>query len=115
MVSRNGVGTFAALKRELSSAARAGSIRSIGEVVALRQLLIEERMSFATMKITWEGRRLFINRHREKAGIEVDSLLEGHEDQAAMLIHQFWARWDDALGRDITKISAFLDERGVSY
>lgn len=114
MVKRNGEGTFAALKRELSSASRAGSVRSIGEVVSLRQLLVEERQTFAQMKYAWEDQARFIRKHQAAAGIVVDSLIVEHEQRAAMLIFQFWARWDSCLERDINKIDAFLRARGVS-
>lgn len=115
MVSRNGVGTFAALKRELSSAARAGSIRSIGEVVALRSLLLDERVAMLERQAAWKQRQNWIERQRGKAGVEIDSLVEAHELEAYKLIHDLWYAADRALGRDLSKIEAFLDERGVSY
>lgn len=115
MVTRNGVGTFAALKRELSSAARAGSIRSIGEVVALRALLLDERVAMLERQSAWKQRQNYIERALYDAGAEVDSLMEDHAREAYSLIHDLWVAADRALGRDLSKIEAFLDSRGVSY
>lgn len=115
MAKRNGEGTFSALKREMVNSRLVGHIRSVGEVVALYELLVEQRQQAAVETRVWFERMEFINDHRLKAGIEVDSLIKGHEEQCCRLLRSMWRSQDASFHRDIMLIEHFLDARGVTY
>lgn len=110
----NGKGTFHALKRELAFGSRVGSIRSIGEVVALRDLLAEECQALQADATEWAVQRVSIEDAMRSAGIEEDSRLEHHRAFGASLLRSASRRLFEVYNRDICLINDFLEERGIA-
>lgn len=110
----NGKGTFHALKRELAFASRVGSIRSIGEVIALRQLLAEECAALAADATEWAVQRVSIEDAMRDAGIEEDSRLEHHRAFGGSMLRSMSHRLFEIYNRDIGLIDSFLEERGIA-
>lgn len=107
----NGKGTFYSLKRELTFGHIAGSVRSVGELRALRELICEQWDA-----IYQETNSQHAALYAIGAGLRAVGLDEDHT--AVLAVHalrQHTGKMLDALrevyARDIALIDAFIEER----